>query len=72
LIVLDEAANIAPVPDLDVIASTGAGQGIQLVTVFQDLVQGTAVYGGRAKTIFTTTGQRSSRGASPIPRHSPT
>ena len=35
LIVLDEAANTAPTPDLDVIASTGAGQGIQLVTVFQ-------------------------------------
>jgi type IV secretion system protein VirD4 len=39
LIVLDEAANTAPVPDLDVIASTGAGQGIQLVTVFRDLAQ---------------------------------
>jgi len=50
LIVLDEAANIAPVPDLDVIASTGAGQGIQLVTVVQDLAQLTSVYGRRAQT----------------------
>lgn len=51
LIVLDEAANIASVPDLDVIASTGAGQGIQLVTIFQDLAQVQARYGKRAKTI---------------------
>jgi type IV secretion system protein VirD4 len=52
LIVLDEAANIAPVPDLDVIASTGAGQGIQLVTAFQDLAQAKARYGKRAQTIL--------------------
>ncbi len=39
LMVLDEAANVAPVPDLDVLASTGAGQGRQLVTVVQDLAQ---------------------------------
>ena len=39
LIVLDEAANVAPVPDLDVLASTGAGQGLQLVTIVQDLAQ---------------------------------
>src|SRR6185312_3885168 len=47
LIVLDEAANIAPLPDLDVLASSGAGQGIQLVTVFQDLAQVQARYGKR-------------------------
>jgi type IV secretion system protein VirD4 len=52
LIVLDEAANIAPVPNLDVIASTGAGQGIQLVTVFQDFAQAEARYGKRAPTVF--------------------
>ncbi len=51
LIVLDEAANIAPIPDLDGLASTGAGQGIQLVTVFQDLAQIEARYGKRAQTI---------------------
>jgi type IV secretion system protein VirD4 len=39
LLVLDEVANIAPVPDLDVIVSTAAGHGIQLVTVLQDLAQ---------------------------------
>ena len=39
LLMLDEAANVAPVPDLDVLASTGAGQGLQLVTIVQDLAQ---------------------------------
>jgi type IV secretion system protein VirD4 len=51
LIVLDEAANIAAIPDLDGLASAGAGQGIQLVTVFQDLAQVDARYGKRAQTI---------------------
>ena len=52
LIVLDEAANIAPMPDLEVVASTGAGQGIQLVTVFQDFAQVAAVYGKHANSII--------------------
>jgi type IV secretion system protein VirD4 len=51
LIVLDEAANIAPIPNLDEIASTGAGQGIQLLSVFQDLAQLHTRYGERAQTI---------------------
>jgi hypothetical protein len=36
LLVLDEAANIAPLRDLAQVASTAAGLGIQLVTVWQD------------------------------------
>jgi type IV secretion system protein VirD4 len=52
LVVLDEAANIAPLPDLDQLASTGAGMGIQLVTVCQDLAQLAARYGpDRARSI---------------------
>jgi type IV secretion system protein VirD4 len=52
LLVLDEAANIAPLRDLDTLASTGAGLGIQLVTVCQDLSQFSARYGAdRARTI---------------------
>lgn len=39
LIVLDEAANITPLEELGEIASTAAGVGMQLVTVFQDLAQ---------------------------------
>jgi type IV secretion system protein VirD4 len=51
LVVLDEAANIAPLRDLDTLASTAAGQGIQLVTVFQDLAQVRERWGERAQTI---------------------
>ncbi|HYP55517.1 MAG TPA: type IV secretory system conjugative DNA transfer family protein [Solirubrobacterales bacterium] len=51
LLLLDEAANIAPMPNLDAIASTGAGQGIQLASIFQDMAQVATVYGGRAPTI---------------------
>lgn len=52
LVVLDEAANIAPVRDLDTLASTAAGLGIQLVTVCQDLSQLAARYGQeRARTV---------------------
>ena len=51
LLLLDEAANIAPIPNLDEIASTAAGQGIQLLSVFQDLAQIGARYGRRSATI---------------------
>jgi type IV secretion system protein VirD4 len=51
LVVLDEAANVAPLAELDVLASTAAGHGIQLVTVWQDLAQLTARYGPRAGTV---------------------
>ncbi|HWW54143.1 MAG TPA: type IV secretory system conjugative DNA transfer family protein [Acidimicrobiales bacterium] len=51
LLVLDEAANIAPVNDLDGLASTAAGHGVQLVTVFQDLAQIQARYGDRAGAV---------------------
>jgi type IV secretion system protein VirD4 len=52
LVVLDEAANIAPIQELDTLASTGAGMGIQLVTVCQDLAQLASRYGAdRARSI---------------------
>lgn len=51
LVVLDEAANIAPIPDLDTLAATAAGHGIQLVTVWHDLAQITARFGPRATTV---------------------
>ncbi len=51
LLVLDEAANIAPLDDLDGLAATAAGHGIQLVTIWHDLAQVTARYGGRAMTV---------------------
>jgi type IV secretion system protein VirD4 len=52
LVVLDEAAAVAPLEDLDALAATGAGQGIQLVTVWQDLAQVTARYGARAPSVI--------------------
>jgi len=51
LVVLDEAANIAPLADLDGLAATCAGHGIQLVTIWQDLAQISARYGPRAATV---------------------
>jgi type IV secretion system protein VirD4 len=52
LLVLDEAANIAPLRDLDTIASTASGMGIQLVTICQDVAQLASRYGAdRARTI---------------------
>ncbi|MDP8969638.1 MAG: type IV secretory system conjugative DNA transfer family protein [Actinomycetota bacterium] len=52
LVVLDEAANIAALPDLDHLASTCAGHRIQLVTIFQDLAQVRARWGERAQTVI--------------------
>jgi type IV secretion system protein VirD4 len=51
LLLLDECANIAPFPGLDETASTAAGIGVQLMTVFQDVAQMEARFGRRAKTI---------------------
>lgn len=53
LLVLDEAANTAPIRNLPQIAATAAGQGIQVVTVFQDLAQARSRYGEAADTILT-------------------
>jgi type IV secretion system protein VirD4 len=52
LVVLDEAANIAPLAELDSLAATCAGHGVQLVTVWQDLAQVSARYGARAATVI--------------------
>jgi type IV secretion system protein VirD4 len=53
LLAMDEAANIAPLPNLDEIASTGPGQGVQLLTVLQNLSQAEDRWGReRAQTIL--------------------
>jgi type IV secretion system protein VirD4 len=52
LLVLDELANVAAIPNLHRLAATGAGQGIQLVSIVQDLAQLVQRYGReRARTI---------------------
>jgi type IV secretion system protein VirD4 len=52
LVVLDEAAHIAPLAELDGLAATCASHGVQLVTVWQDLAQVRARYGARAPTVL--------------------
>jgi type IV secretion system protein VirD4 len=49
---LDEAGNCAALSDLDVLATTARGQGIQLVTVWHDKSQLEARYGAKASTIL--------------------
>jgi type IV secretion system protein VirD4 len=52
LVVLDEAAHIAPLAELDGLAATCASHGIQLVTIWQDLAQVRGRYGTRAPTVL--------------------
>jgi type IV secretion system protein VirD4 len=51
LIVLDEAASIAPLEDLDQIAATVSGLNVTLVTVFQDFAQVRARWADKAATV---------------------
>ena len=52
LLLLDEAGNIAPLPDLPTYAATARSHGISLVTIWQDLAQVDAIYGNRAQTVM--------------------
>lgn len=53
LLMLDEAANCAPLRRLDKLASAGAGQGIILVSIWQDEGQIEEIYGhNRARTVL--------------------
>lgn len=51
LIVLDEAATVAPLEELDQLAATVSGLDVTLVTVLQDFAQLAARWGPRASTI---------------------
>jgi type IV secretion system protein VirD4 len=52
LLALDEVCNIAPLPNLDEIASTGPGQGVHLLCVLQNISQAYDRWGrDRAETI---------------------
>jgi type IV secretion system protein VirD4 len=53
LVVLDDAANSAALPQLDVYASSAAGHGVQLVTTFRHLGQMQARYDDRAEAVFS-------------------
>jgi type IV secretion system protein VirD4 len=52
LLMLDEAGNIAPLKSLPTIAATGAGQGITLMTIWQDRAQIRALYGEAERTVI--------------------
>ncbi|HQU27413.1 MAG TPA: type IV secretory system conjugative DNA transfer family protein [Acidimicrobiales bacterium] len=51
LVVLDEAAHVASLDELDQVAATVSGLGVTLVTVVQDFAQLRARFGERAATI---------------------
>lgn len=52
LVVLDDVAGIAPIYDLGSLASTAAGHGIQILSIFQDRGQIDDLYGPRASTVI--------------------
>jgi len=52
LVVLDDAASSAALPQLDVYAASAGGYGVQLVTSFRHLSQMRARYDDRAEAVF--------------------
>ena len=53
LLMLDEAGNIAPLQTLPKIAATGAGQGITLMTIWQDRAQIRDLYRDSERTLIS-------------------
>ena len=54
LLCLDEAGNVAPLPNLAEIASTAPSHNIQLVSIFHDLAQARSRYGPQAETVVNS------------------
>jgi type IV secretory pathway TraG/TraD family ATPase VirD4 len=54
LLCLDEAGNVAPLPNLAEIASTAPSHNIQLVSIFHDLAQARSRYGRQAETVLNS------------------
>ncbi len=54
LLCLDEAGNIAPLPNLAEVASTAPSHNIQLVSIFHDLAQARSRYGKQAETVVNS------------------
>jgi type IV secretory pathway TraG/TraD family ATPase VirD4 len=57
-LLLDEAANIAPLPDLPAIVSEGGSQGLVTLACFQDLSQARARWGPAADGFLTLFGAK--------------
>ncbi|MGI8428751.1 MAG: type IV secretory system conjugative DNA transfer family protein [Solirubrobacteraceae bacterium] len=54
LLCLDEAGNVAPLPNLAEIASTAPSHNIQLVSIFHDLAQARTRYRQQAETVVNS------------------
>ncbi|HEV3129710.1 MAG TPA: type IV secretory system conjugative DNA transfer family protein [Solirubrobacteraceae bacterium] len=54
LLCLDEAGNVAPLPNLGEIASTAPSHNIQLLSIFHDLAQARSRYGRQAETVINS------------------
>jgi type IV secretion system protein VirD4 len=54
LLCLDEAGNVAPLPNLAEIASTAPSHNIQIVSIFHDVAQARSRYGGQAETVINS------------------
>ena len=54
LLCLDEAGNVAPLPNLAEVASTAPSHNIQLVSIFHDLQQARSRYGRQAETVVNS------------------
>jgi type IV secretory pathway TraG/TraD family ATPase VirD4 len=57
-LVLDEVANIAPLPDLPAMVSEGGGQGLLTMACLQDLSQARARWGAAADGFFSLFGAK--------------
>ena len=56
LMAIDEAANIAPIPDLPALVSEGPGQGVLALVCLQDLSQARARWGPEAESFVSLFG----------------
>lgn len=56
--VLDEAANIAPIPDLPALVAEGGGQGLLVMAFFQDLSQARLRWGASAEGFMSLFGAK--------------
>jgi type IV secretion system protein VirD4 len=54
LLCLDEAGNVAPLPNLAEIASTAPSHNIQLISIFHDLAQARSRYHQQAETVINS------------------
>jgi type IV secretion system protein VirD4 len=54
LLCLDEAGNVAPLPNLAEVASTAPSHNIQLIAIFHDLAQARTRYGQQAETVVNS------------------